>query len=102
MNDPGFLILAFLAGLVLGAVFFGGLLWTVRRALPSKSPAAWFLSSLLLRMAIALLGLYFVSRGDWRRMAACLVGFVSARVLLTRLVGSAAQGRAASAKGSRP
>ena len=39
-----------LAGLVLGAIFFGGLWWTVRKGLSSQQPALWFLGSMLLRM----------------------------------------------------
>ncbi len=35
MSDAAILIAAFLAGLALGAIFFGGLWWTVRRALKS-------------------------------------------------------------------
>ena len=44
------------AGLVLGAIFFGGLWWTVIRGLSSRQPALWFLGSLLLRMSITLIG----------------------------------------------
>jgi len=36
------LILALAAGLVLGAIFFGGLWWTVRKGVSSKYPALWF------------------------------------------------------------
>ncbi len=75
MNDPLPLLLAGAAGLVLGAIFFGGLWWTVRKGLSSRQPALWFFGSMLLRMGIALAGFYFVGRGDWRR----LIG-VSARI----------------------
>jgi F1F0 ATPase subunit 2 len=37
------------------------------------------------RTAVALLGFYAVFRGDWRRLVACLAGFVLARILVTRL-----------------
>jgi F1F0 ATPase subunit 2 len=30
------------AGLLLGAIFFGGLWWTVRKGVSSKRPALWF------------------------------------------------------------
>ena len=46
------LVLALADGLVLGAVFFGGLWWTVRKGVSSKQPALWFLGSLLLRTGI--------------------------------------------------
>ena len=85
MNDPLPLLLAGAAGLLLGAIFFGGLWWTVRKGLSSRQPALWFLGSMLLRVGIALAGFYFVGRGDWRRLLACLLGFVIARFIVTWL-----------------
>lgn len=79
------LLLAWLAGVTLGVIFFGGLWWTVRRGVVSPRPALWFLGSLLLRMSITLGGFYFVGGGDWRRLVTCLVGFVMARLAVTRL-----------------
>ena len=61
MNETLTLVLAWVAGVVLGAIFFGGLWWTVRKGVSSQRPALWFLGSLLLRMSIALAGFYFVS-----------------------------------------
>ena len=79
------LVLPLLAGLLLGMFFFGGLWWTIRRGVSSKQPAALFFFSLLLRTGVALAGFYFVARGDWRRVVACLVGFILARILVTWL-----------------
>jgi len=79
------LILALLAGVMLGAIFFGGLWWTIRLGIASRWAAAWFLGSLLLRTGIALGGFYFVSRGDWRKVVACLFGFLIARFSVTML-----------------
>jgi F1F0 ATPase subunit 2 len=79
------LVLPLLAGAFLGTVFFGGLWWTIRKGVSSKQPAALFFFSLLLRTGIALGGFYFVARGDWRRVLACLFGFILARVLVTWL-----------------
>lgn len=87
MNDGLPLILAALVDVLLGAIFFGGLFWTVKRGLASRRPALLFLGSSLLRMGIAVAGFYFVGQGDWRRLVACLVGFVIARVLVTRFSG---------------
>ena len=87
MNETLTLLLAWTAGGVLGTIFFGGLWWTVRNGVSSKKPALWFLGSLLLRMSIALAGFYFVSGGHWERLLVCLLGFVLARLILTRLAG---------------
>ena len=85
MNETLLLVLAFLAGGVLGSIFFGGLWWTVRKGVASAQPALWFSGSLLLRMSIALAGFYFVSGGDWRRLVPCLLGFVIARLAVAWL-----------------
>ena len=79
MNEPLILMLAWLAGAGLGAIFFGGLWWTVRKGASSPNPALWFLGSMLLRMGIVVAGFYYVSGGQWKRLAACLLGFIIAR-----------------------
>ena len=87
MNDAVILVLAGGAGVLLGAVFFGGLWWTVRSGISSQHPALWFLASLVLRTGISLAGFYLVSGGQWDRLLACLLGFVVARFIVTRLFG---------------
>ena len=89
MNETVTLVLAWVAGGGLGAIFFGGLWWTVRKGVSSQRPALWFLGSLLLRMGIALAGFAFVSGGHGERLLLCLVGFVMARLIVTRLTRSA-------------
>jgi len=83
MSETITLAAALVAGALLGAMFFGGLWWTVLKGVASKSPVLWFLGSLLLRMSITLAGFYFVSRGDWQRLLMCLVGFLIARAVVT-------------------
>ena len=80
--------LATLAGVLLGLFFFGGLWWTVRRAMASPRPALWVGGSLLLRVGCATGGFILVSAGDWQRMLACLLGFWFARWLVLRMSGS--------------
>ena len=85
MRESLVLVLALLAGCLLGVTFFGGLWWTVRKGVSSTSPALWFLGSILLRTALAVIGFYLVGRGDWHRLVACLLGFILTRTLVTRL-----------------
>lgn len=85
MNEPLILILSGLAGGALGAIFFGGLWWTVRKGVSSPNPALWFLGSMVLRMGIVVAGFYAVGGGQWKRLAACLVGFLIARFVVTWL-----------------
>ncbi len=77
------------AGLVLGAVFFGGLWWTIRKGMASPAPALWFLGSFVLRMGVVVAGFYFVAGPHWQRLVSCLLGFVLARLLVTRLTRAA-------------
>jgi F1F0 ATPase subunit 2 len=85
MNEPLSLATALVMGVLLGAMFYGGLWWTVRRGVSSKRVAFWFLGSLLLRMGLALAGFYLVAAGHWERLLLCLLGFVMARLAATRL-----------------
>jgi F1F0 ATPase subunit 2 len=85
MNDTLALVLAWMAGGALGAFFFGGLWWTVQKSLVSARPALWVFGSLLLRMGLTMTGFYFVSGDNWQRMLSCLVGFVMARQIVTRV-----------------
>ena len=93
MADLGSIVLAAAAGVVLGIVFYGGLWWTVRKLVTSPNPAVWALSSLLLRMAVAVSGFYLVSGGQWQRLLACIVGFVIARFAVTRVTRPARPGQ---------
>lgn len=90
MNESFMLVLSGVAGLALGAFFFGGLWWTIGKAVASEKPALWFLGSLLLRMSVVLAGFYLVSGGDLKRMLSCVLGFFMARLLVTRLTKSSA------------
>jgi F1F0 ATPase subunit 2 len=93
MNEVLLMALALPAGAVLGAIFFGGLWWTVRKGISSEQPAVWFLGSLLLRMSLVLAGFYVVSGGHWQRLVLCLAGFIVARLAVTRLTRSSGDGR---------
>jgi F1F0 ATPase subunit 2 len=79
------LVLAFGSGIFFGAIFFGGLWWTVRKGMKSKKASIWFIVSTLLRTSIVLTGFYFVSDGHFYRILLCLLGFVTARVIVNRL-----------------
>lgn len=92
MNETLILMLALAAGMALGAMFFGGLWWTVRRGMSANQPALWLFGSLLVRTGLALVGFWFVAGGDWRRMVACLAGFVIARPVVTRLTRPPGEG----------
>jgi F1F0 ATPase subunit 2 len=83
MSEWLILLAALVMGTLLGVLFFGGLWWTVRKSLASRSPALWIFSSLLLRMGITLAGFYWVGGGHWQRLLLCLFGFLAARLLIS-------------------
>lgn len=85
MHELAALLPACLAGIVLGAIYFGGLWWTLRRMASARRPALWLLGSLLLRLSVLLAGLYAAGAGHWPRLLACLLGILIGRTILTRL-----------------
>ena len=72
------IVLAFGAGGGLGLIYFGGGWWTRQLV----NPARWESASLVLRLAIVPLGLYFVASGHWMRLVACLFGFTMSRTYI--------------------
>lgn len=77
--------LAMLEGAMLGAIFFGGLWWTVRKTVTARNPVVWFFGSMMLRMCIVLSGFYFVLGDSWLDLLAALLGFIAARLVIVRL-----------------
>ena len=70
-------------------MFFGGLHWTVRKAVTAKQPALWFFGSLVLRMSATTAGFYAVSGPHWERLLLCVLGFFVARAVVLRWTKSA-------------
>ncbi len=85
MSDNAILVLSSAAGFVLGAFFYGGLWWTVRRTLASPRPAQWMLGSALVRMGVVLTGFYLVAGSHGERWLVCLLGLTIARPVVTWL-----------------
>ncbi len=74
--------LAFMAGSIMGILFFGGLLFTVKKSVASKIPALWILLSFLFRASTTLVGFYYISLGSWQGLLICTIGFIMARFLV--------------------
>jgi F1F0 ATPase subunit 2 len=85
MNELISLAFALLVGVLLGLFFFAGLWWTVRKIESSKQVALLFLGSMLLRTSVVILGFYFILGDNWQRLLAGMLGFVIARIIVTRL-----------------
>jgi F1F0 ATPase subunit 2 len=102
MSEPLPLLLALALGLLLGGVFFGGLWWTIARAIASRHVARWFFVSLLLRVGVVMLGFTLVARGSWQRLVVCLAGFIMARLIVTWVSAGAAPSAPAGSSGHAP
>lgn len=78
------ILLTFVPGVVLGIFYFGSLWITVRQLPTTAYPTRLFIGSWLGRLAVTLLGFYLVMDGQWQRALLCLLGFITARIVLTR------------------
>lgn len=83
MTEILYMILALIVGMALGMFFFGGLWFTVKKAVTAKIPAIWFFSSFILRVSVVMLGFYYISPGGWKPLFISLLGFILARVVVT-------------------
>lgn len=88
MDEMEILLVALVAGMLTGIVFFGGLWLTLKKWKDSPKAGLWFFISFLLRSIITLGLFYWVSAGDWKRFLACLAGFILSRVIITRVIKS--------------
>jgi F1F0 ATPase subunit 2 len=86
MNENLYMTVALFTGILIGAIFFGGLWLTLKKGLTSKNPALWIIGSFFMRTGITLSGFYFISGGDWKRLLVCLLGFIIARMLSKRFL----------------
>jgi F1F0 ATPase subunit 2 len=84
MDKTIFMILAFIGGILLGTIFYGGLWFTVKKSIASKIPAFWVLGSFFLRIFITMVGFYYISYGNWQKLLICVLGFIAARLIVMR------------------
>ncbi|WP_367754238.1 ATP synthase subunit I [Flavobacterium sp. WC2430] len=88
MNDVLQLFFAFTLGIILGGLFFAGLWFTVKKAVQSTIPLVWFGLSFLIRVFILLFGFYSISHTSYPKLIACLLGFITARIIILRMTKS--------------
>ncbi len=73
------------AGFAAGLAFFAGLRRTVDRLASTRRPGTLFLTSLVVRMALAVGVLFALARWtDWPGMLAGAIGMIAARSMLLR------------------
>ncbi len=78
----------FAAGVGLGLIYFLGLWITIRQLTHQKQTGLWMIASLVLRLALVLIGFYFLMGATgWQGLLTALLGFTLVRLLLTRRLG---------------
>ncbi|MBN1312326.1 MAG: ATP synthase subunit I [Anaerolineae bacterium] len=76
------LVPAVIAGVALGAFYFGGLWLTVQQLTKTRRPVLLALGSLVIRLGMTLLGIFLVTGGEWVKIGICLLGFFAMRTIL--------------------
>lgn len=84
-NELGSLVVALMAGILVGVIYFRALWWTVRKGVHALKPARLFIGSFIARTLFALLAFYFIGRDHSERLAVCLLGFILGRLLTVRI-----------------
>ncbi len=85
MNEILHISLAFIGGVALGTLFFGGLWFTIKKAVTAKLPALWLSVSFIVRAGLTLGGLYGIGMGSLKFMLIGVLGFFIARFLVIHL-----------------
>ncbi len=76
------------AGIVIGAFYFGGLWLTLGRLMSTKRPALLTLGSYLGRLAVCFLCFLLLARvAGWIGLLVCLAFFILARTAMIRIWG---------------
>ena len=75
------MVFSFLAGILLGLVFFGGLYFTTKKLPDSSSPALLMFLSITFRMIILIGGLYIVFNGEIVRLLIAIAGIFTAKYI---------------------
>ena len=89
MNEQSIILLtAFLWGMVLGAIYFAGLWYSIRFVLNRNRTALWMSVSFLFRNLLVLAGFYWIMDNNWLPLVTSLAGFLLVRTLLIKRIGA--------------
>jgi F1F0 ATPase subunit 2 len=83
------LAVSLIVGLSIGALYFIGLWWTVRRLPAVRAPALWTFASFGVRTGACVTAFYLTMQGRWENLLMCLAGFTLARLWLVHRLKTA-------------
>ncbi|MBE2202300.1 MAG: ATP synthase subunit I [Anaerolinea sp.] len=81
------LLFSFLVGILIGALYFSGLWYTVRQLPASRRPALLLIGSYVLRLALLVGAIYLLTGNHWSHLLSALTGVLLARTFLIRRWG---------------
>lgn len=76
-------MIAFIVGLVVGVIYFGGLYFSVQKITTVKHPSLIMGLSFVLRMAILLIVFFFIAQNGIRDILLAFAGVMLVRVFMT-------------------
>ena len=76
-------VFCFAVGLIVGAVYFGGLWQTVKMLKTARHTARLLLVSWFLRSAFFVAVFYVMMQGNWQRLAAGFAGMITVRLVMS-------------------
>lgn len=72
------MIISFLIGLLIGVLYFGGLYYSTQKFNDVRSPGLFMSLSMLIRMGILLVGLYYLAQSGYKSV---LIGFLGIMII---------------------
>jgi F1F0 ATPase subunit 2 len=80
------MFIAFLAGILIGILYFGGLYLTVNHMNRTRHPALLMMGSFILRMAVLLFGFYLLRNGGVYQMFIALFAVILVKFVMVARV----------------
>jgi F1F0 ATPase subunit 2 len=79
-------VVAFIAGLLIGVFYFGGLWLTIQKVYQLKRAWLWLFVSFISRLIVCLIPFYLLIRYNWLYLLPCLFGFLIVRFISVQIV----------------
>ena len=83
------MIIAFIVGILVGSLFFGGLYLTVKKLTSLKYPALFMILSLIVRLVILAGGIYLIMDGGIKNVLSAMAGIILVRFVMIAKLGKA-------------